>query len=483
MTTTSPSGDLFKYTFEDFLGPAASAHFKQGVAPQGHINKIHVEYNDPKISNSFWKYLIKDVQKAPNATILQHELIRVHENLRKTGIFKSMGVSFEPDSEKGLLKIIFKPEYEARGFRSFTRSPYGDLWNCFGYHAAIGIRNLTGRLDNLSLNGVYGNHGPLKHSLFVSYKLPIFYKDFSLEVALGKEKNQLNKSLAEYNTWQFIELKRGSISYKLSNSRRENLVNPFFSSPSLITEESTPSNKLSLSASRSWIMLGATQNWFNAFLLRGELASVENAGKFIKCEFGNQHTIVPGFLKSRETGRSLSVENLTSCGFVVPFLKSKLRMNDRFFRTQMKGFSEIVNPETNFDQNMHPLAGKPGYEFLSDHRGDDFFFKHTVKLVFNNCPILEKIKMTPFLYVATGYFHRNRPGIEGIEKSTNNTLNNSYKKITDEMQKKGRLSVGIGLQRTINDSFYMEALVNLFTAGNSSDQFKRFQFRYTLNFD
>jgi len=469
------------YDFLSFLDPHALEKFKEGIDPDNKLRKVQVEFNDPKIRNFYWRHIFKDLEASTNSEMLYKNLVTSYQQLKRTGMFKQIGISFEPVDEE-TYKVILTPEHKKRTSFGFTDGHFGYFSDSFGFYGTFMVKNVTGMMDSISLNTIQGYYGNLKDSYFLSYMVPSVYKNYTLRASLGIENSMLNGTVQERSKCQLIRLQTNKTSFQISNTYRTNWIDPICHSKEVLDQELIPSQKLAFVAEHGWKKFSPNKDWGIVTKVKGELSSVENSGKFLRLEVNNASIAAPQFIRQKGRISQLTFENFSSVGVLMPLWRAKARINDRFYKNSMKGFKDISNPEFLYDKTLNPLAGNPGFEHAGDYLGDDLYFRNTFKIMFNQCPILKNRNIIPFVYGSYGYFSGAtmdkwlKPNPAGTA-----TGQKRYMDLMNEVKKKSRGSVGLGVQTTVKNLFNMEALINLHAFGTVNDKFTTFQFRCSVN--
>jgi len=468
-----------------FMDPHALEQFKEGVDPENKLKRVQVELNDPKIRSFYWRHISKDLQASTSSEMLYKNLVASYQQLKKTGVFKQIGVSFEPiDGETS--RIIITPEHKKRYSFGVTDGHFGYFSDSFGFYGTVMLKNVTGMLDSLSLNTIQGYYGNLKDSYFLSYMVPSVYKNYTIRAMLGIENSNLNSTVQENSRCQLIRFHNNNTSFQLSNTYRTNWIDPIYHSKEILEQELIPSRKLAFVAEQGFKRFSPNRDWGLVTKVKGEVSSVENSGKFLRFEVNNAYIAAPQFMRQRGRLSQISFENYSSMGVLLPLQKARARINDRFYRNSMKGFKDISNPEYLYDKTLNPLAGNPGFEHAGDYLGDDLYFRNTFKIMFNQAPILKSRNIIPFVYGSYGYFSgavvdkwlKPRSGVAAV---TPQTGKQRYMDLLNEIKSKSRASVGLGVQTNVKKMFNIEGLINLHVFGTVNDKFATFQFRCSIN--
>jgi len=472
------------YDLLNFGDPNALEAFQKGVDPEKKLKKIEVVIQDTNVRRFYWRHFVKDLEQADNSEKLYRELLKSYRKFKTTQVFKNVAVSFEPSEQEGVLKVLFVPQYHKKLGFSVKEKSLGNIgFHSYGLNAAVTVKNLAGIMDKISLGGNFAYNGKFKYGQYLSYSVPAVYKNHTLNFRFSNNNTYLTQNIKERSQGQMIQLATPSVTYELHNILRTNTIDPIKHSQELLEEQLEPTRKVSLMMGKTFKRVAEDQTWANILNVNGELASVEKTGKFGRFLLKNAFACSPEFIRKRGGRLSqITLENKTLFGIIFPFTYQRLMINDRFHQNPMRGFSDVINPDTVFDKVIHPQAGKPGFEFLGDNKGDDLYLQNTLKVQFNDCPILRTVGANPFLYFTYGYFGGNvmKPFLRSTP-TTETTLegqsmNKKNKRWIEDVQKKSRVSIGVGIERAIK-GVTLEAVVNLFTFGAPSDKQQTFQFR------
>ena len=482
-----PQRSPFSYSVLSFQDPNALDVFKKGIDPDSKLRRVHVQVNDTGVRRFFWKRVFHDIATANNSDKLFRGLLSSYLNLKRSTVFSTLGITFEPGEDQASVKVIVAPQYTSKTFFHFLNNIEGDSFCLAG---SAGIKNVTGILDTISLNISRGYYGRLRHSYHVDYTLPVFYKDYALQFRCGRSTDYLSRGVLKDSSIQKISLFNETTGIFLVNSKRWARINPLYHSREILEQDSNPNGKIALIGSKMWTLLSKTGTWGTISQITGEVASVEDAGRSASVQ-GESHSILyPGVFTIDGKAKLVNFENHLSCGVTYPLRKSKISTFDRFYKNNVRGFAQAETSELWYDKALHPAAGNPGFEFLGDYKGDDIYLKNTVKMNLMDTPLLSNLNIVPFFYLTYAYFSgdvfnkRNqlklqRPlgGIPNSEQS----LGRRVRPLVEELKRKGRVSAGIGFYRHMSGAIRAEGVLNLLGLGIDGDKISRFQIRFSVD--
>jgi len=467
MQEEQPSDHQFRYNLLDFSDPFAAEAFKNGVDPTNKITKVQIEFQDPSIREFYKKHILKEFSQINNLGQVYSTLINFYQNLKKTGVYKKVNVTFAPGDEEDTLKVIYTPE-KARRFNISAQNEI-DKSGAVLLETKADYRNVFGLLDNISFEGSKGFGGQASSSYTFKYNLPILYKDFSLQLLFEKCTRQITKNILENSVGQAVTISNDNSYLRLSNSDRNNYIDPINHSREILDNEILPSRKTSIKYGRIWDSIyEIDQEYGNHTEASAELALGKT--NFLKLDFLNHTFINPKSFEYKKKIRQINFENMFGIGLLLPLTKQKLRLNDRFYTYSLRGFDETGNKDFLWDKRLHPYAGNPGFEYLGDYIGDDIYIKDTFKINFNSYPYLRQVKITPFLYMSMAYLSGDFWGRSGKIKRT----------LSQELKENVRLSTGVGLNWSMGPA-KLEILLNLASRGKASDKGTRLQWRLSIH--
>ena len=470
----------FTYRFFSLNGPYNYEVFQKAVDPNKKLRQVNIQVNDTEVRKFFWKRILRDLSSADNSKKLYQSLLNMHTSLEKKSNLANLGITFEPSEDESSLKVMITPYYKSKMFYKVVNHHQNAEFSVKG---TIGINNVTGLLDTLSLNWDKGWYGTLKDKYCLEYRIPTFYKDYSLGLELGRDARIFGRGTLIKSSYQKIGFFNNTENFSITNSTRYAEISPLYHSREFLEQGSAPYAQTIFTAFKVWKIYIDAGRWVSRTQTTAQMAFSSNSDQFLSLE-GNNYSVF--FSKGFLFGGALKLfrlENSLSFGVLHPLRNSKASIFNRFCKNNLRGLSEVETPETTYDRTLHPFAGKPGFEFLGDYRGDDIYLKETVKLCLIQTKLLEKQRVMPFLYLTCGYFSgdlMNKLNQRPTNISGGQNRKSRISPLVEELIKKGRLSVGVGIQREIDSILKAEALVNLHSIGMASDRLSRFQLRLTI---
>ncbi len=457
--------------FMKFTDPFSAEAIRQGVDPLNPVKKVVVDYRDDKVNSYYKRYLLKEFDTVNNVAHIHPTLIKFYHKLQKSQNYKKLGVSFQPGDQPDTVKLVLEPERKNRISGSFDQQIGKD--GSFVQEGKMTIRNVLGLLDHLTLEAGKGWGGSLLETYHIKYGLPIFYKDYSMDISLEKSFRDLIPTIKEDSSNRSITFYNDNMYFKFSDILKQNFVDLVQHSKHTLNDEILPMRRLSLKVGRVWNSIYTIDKEYGSRTeASGEVQMGRNRTGCLRLDF-NHHTFInPKSFEYKKKIKNINFENYFNCGLALPLFRSRMRMNDRYFTYNVRGFSEVANIDDHYDRALHPLAGTLGFEKLGDYTGDDAYFKNTFKLNFNRFPYLRQGEVVPFLYYSCSYLSGNL---------INKTLDtNKAPNLINHLKENTRHSAGVGLAKSFG-AIKLEILLNMFAKGKDTDRFARFQLRMAVN--
>jgi len=455
---------LFGRNIDPFSGEALN----NNVNPNNPIKKVYIEYKDDKINPYFQNYLLKDFASTKSVKDIHKNLSELYTKLQKTGIYKKLNVSFQPGPEPDTFKVVFEPEKKNRVSGSFDQQISRS--GSFVQEGKLTIRNVFGLLDQLSIEAGKGWGGDVLESYHLKYTLPIFYKDYSLDLSFEKAFRDLIPTVKEESAGKSVTVFNENMYFKLSDTLKLNFVDLVQHSKEALEHEILPLRRVSFKAGRIWNNIyEINKEYGQRTELSGEISVGKGGSALGKIEFNNHSFINPDAFEYKKKIKHLNFENYFNVGLTVPLSRSRLRINDRFFSYNLRGFSEVASIHHLYDKILHPMAGMQGFERLGEYAGDDAYIKNTIKLNFNHFPHLREGGAVPFIYYSCAF-------LSGSLMNRNLGFENRPVNLLNELKENTRHSVGFGIAKAFGP-VKLELLLNMFAKGKATDKFARFQLR------
>ena len=459
---------LASFQLGRFIDPFSGEAINNGVNPNNPVKAVHVEYKDDKINPIFQRYLLKDFTNTRSIGEIHKNLTELYTKLQKTGIYKKLNVSFQPGTEPDTFKVVFEPEKKNRMSGSFDQQI--SRTGSFVQEGKLTIRNVFGLLDQLSVEAGKGWGGDVLESYHLKYTLPILYKDYSMDISFEKAFRDLIPTVKEETSGKSVTFFNENMYFKFSDTLKMNFVDLVQHSKEALEHEILPIRRFAFKAGKIWNdIYELDKEYGQRSELSGEIGIGKGGSAYSKLEFNNHSFINPKAFEYKKKIKHLNFENYFNCGLTIPLARSRLRINDRFFSYNLRGFSEVSNVEHLYDRSLHPLAGLQGHERLGEYAGDDAYIKNTIKLNFNNFPHLKEGGAVPFIYYSCAY-------LSGSIMNRKLGLDNRPFNLLEDVKQNTRHSVGFGIAKAFGP-VKLELLLNMFSKGKATDKFARFQLR------
>jgi len=457
--------------FMKFSDPFSAEALRNGVDPLNNVKGVTVDYRDDKVNSYYKQYLLKEFNNVTSLSHIHPTLIRFYHKLQKTNNYKNLGVRFEAGDQPDTVKVVLEPERKNRISGSFDQQIGKD--GSFVQEGKMTVRNVFGLLDHLTLEAGKGWGGNLLETYHIKYGLPIFYKDYSLDVSIEKSFRDLIPTVKEDSSSRSITLHNEHMYFKVSDILKQNFVDLVQHSKQTLNEEILPMRRTALKVGRIWNSLYTIDKEYGSRTeASGEVQMGKNRTGCLRLDF-NHHTFInPQSFEYKKKIKNMNFENYFNFGLALPLFRSRMKINDRYFTYNVRGFSEVSNIDDPYDRALHPLAGTLGFEKLGDYTGDDAYLKNTIKLNFNRFPYLRQGEVTPFIYYSMTYLSGNL--INRIMDS------NTSPNFVNHLKENTRHSVGVGLAKSFG-AIKLEILLNMFAKGKETDRFARFQLRLAVN--
>lgn len=459
------------FSFVKLSDPFSVEAARHGVDPATPIKGVQVEFRDKSVNEAFKRYITQDFTTIRNIAQINPRLTDLYRKLQKARIYNNLGVNLEPGKEVDTIKIVFEPSKKNRFFGSFDQQISKD--GSYVQEAKVTVRNVLGFMDLLSLEIGKGWGGNIIENYHLKYTLPIFYKDYSMELSFEKAFRDLIPTVREEAASKSVTIFNDAGYIKISDVLKMNFVDLIQHSKPTLAQEIFPLRRISLKAGRVWSdIYEIDKEYGRRTEMSGEIGAGKGGAPFVRLEFNNHSFFNPRELEYKKKIKHINFENYFSAGLTVPLSRSRLRMNDRFFSYSIRGFGEVANIDHPYDKALHPEAGNQGFEKLGDYTGDDTFLKNTIKVNFNRFPYLRQGGLVPFLYYSCAYLSGNIMNKRLESGSHVNLLN--------ELKNNTRHSFGVGLAKSFGE-VKLEILLNMFAKGRTTDRFARFQLRLAVN--
>lgn len=439
--------------------PRASEILRQSIDPASIFRRAQVYFRDGTIREPYLNNIFKDLKSLTNTRDLHSNIINASNDLKRTKVYESAGVTIDPDNSTESLKIDITPvkkEYPSFYFSQFH------LGTSYGIGAAYRKRDIAGILDTLSGNAVLGIRGPIRVSYSLSYAFPIVSKDLGLNFTIAKNYSIFSSQTRGIESFQSIALTKKNILFRFTHANRRNLLNDnnyAGNDPELL-----PSKKISLSTQAFWDYASSDKTTGNRVVVEAEYGSVQEADKFVKLGLKNDSFFAFNTIQSdvKREPYDLILENSFDFGVTYPLRGGKLRINDRNFQNRMRGFREISD--------------------LGDYRGDDVYLKNAVKLYLNRQFPIFNILFTPFAHFSYGYFSGNvfNKAEDARKSALSQTLEwgqgGAPAPAPAPEEKKSKYSLGVGISTRLHPLVTCEFLFNLLSVGSADDKSAVLQF-------
>jgi len=190
--------------FMKFSDPFSAEALRNGVDPLNNVKGVTVDYRDDKVNSYYKQYLLKEFNNVTSLSHIHPTLIRFYHKLQKTNNYKNLGVRFEAGDQPDTVKVVLEPERKNRISGSFDQQIGKD--GSFVQEGKMTVRNVFGLLDHLTLEAGKGWGGNLLETYHIKYGLPIFYKDYSLDVSIEKSFRDLIPTVKEDSSSRSITL-------------------------------------------------------------------------------------------------------------------------------------------------------------------------------------------------------------------------------------------------------------------------------------
>lgn len=455
-----------KYRYAQFADPLTAEAILKGVDPNNPIKAVHAEIRDDKIRPFFKRYILQDLTSMKRISQIHPNIMDLYRRLQKANLYRKLSVNFEPGQEEDTLKVILDLEKKRRISGSIDTQLAKD--GSAVLEGKLVVRNVFGMLDYVTVEATQGWGGNVLESFLLKYSLPIFYKDYSLDLTFEKSFRDLIPTVREESSGRTITVFNDSTYFKFSDILKLNFVDLLNHSKETLNREIFPLRRHSIKVGKIWnTVYEIEKEYGHRTELSGELGTGTGGSPFAKVEFNNHTFFNPSSFDYKKKLKLINFENYISVGATVPLSRSRLRMNDRFYSYNLRGFSEIANVDSVYDKTLHPLAGSLGLERLGDYGGDDVFIKEAFKVNFNRFPYLRQAGLVPFLYYATAYLSGN---------IMNKRLEDKPVNLFEEIKQNTRHSFGVGIAKPFGP-IKLEILLNMFAKGKETDRFARFQLR------
>eukprot|EP01016_Furgasonia_blochmanni_P033741 TRINITY_DN3557_c0_g2_i2.p1 TRINITY_DN3557_c0_g2~~TRINITY_DN3557_c0_g2_i2.p1 ORF type:complete len:375 (-),score=65.47 TRINITY_DN3557_c0_g2_i2:170-1234(-) len=336
-----------------------------------------------------------------------------------------------------------------------------------------------------------------KTSMNFDWGFPMFWRNTSMNLSYSLSDRIVDANVKEHNDGTYIRItnQKGDRYAVYSDVIRDNQVSTMDCSQYVLENETLPSHKRSVKIGaifRSNVrqsMSGPTETGEH---LEGslEFTTPGSSVKFAKMELTHRKFFTlrnaPTFIKNVvRFNEDVNIENAFYAGAIFPLTRranSYLRMNDRFYFYNLRGFQNIGDRVPPQNTTLHPCSGSPGFEYLGDHLGSDLVLRNSLKLNFYQYPLIHKVNGIAFLHLTGAYlsgpvFQTQRLQALGPVVESKATEEGGLKGL---LKRNTRLSAGLGLALNMGGG-RLEVLYNMFHVQNPSDSKARFQIRISFN--
>jgi len=437
--------------------------------PTNKVRRVNYEFSGDRVNPVMARLLVKDLTDVHGFKDVVKNVETLNQRISDSSAFKESTCSVEPGPEND--SVTVKMNLLAKG--RFA----GELSQDFDRDGAylspkILTRNRLGFLETITFEA-YRSFSASRHSTYTfSVLFPYLIPKSLLDVSYQKSNRYLNSSAEEQSDGAIFEIRRPERreTISISNTLRTNHLYENQISDYVLKNEIIPSRKFAIKYSKIFKdeidMFGKEIGEYAEG--SAELAFTPYSTKFLKFDVTHRK-----FFNFREIERInaleyVNFENAFKAGLLIPIGKRPIRMNDRFYQLQSRGFSDVGNRDHPYLNRVHQHAGEKGYEFLGDHVGNDFFMANTTKLNLYKYPVLSKINAVPFLHLSWFYL----PG--QIWQKEPGASKSSFKENL-------RISSGIGIGLSIHGRGKLEILYNFFHKARPCDTRATAQFKVSFN--
>lgn len=459
----------FRYALLPSQERGAATMLGKYYDPENKVRRVNYQFEGSMVNPIMARLLVRDLTHVEGFDQVVKNIEALNQRIEDSSAFKEANCSIEPgpDPESVTVKMNLFPKGRFAGELSQDFDRDGAYLS-----PKVLTRNRLGFLETITFEA-YRSFSASKQSAYTfSMLFPHVLSKSILDISYQRSNRYLNSSAEEQSDGASIEIRRPERreTISITNALRTNHFSEHSVSDYVLKNELVPSRKFSIKYSKIFKdeidMFGKEMGQY----LEGsaELAFTPYATKFLKFDMVHRKFFNFKKIENIRPLEYVNFENAFRAGILIPIGRRPIRMNDRFYQLQSRGFSDIGNRDYPYSKRFHPNVGEKGYEFLGDHVGNDLFLANTTKLNLYKYPVLSKVNATPFLHLSWFYL----PG--QVWQSSPLERKNTFKENL-------RVSAGLGIGLAIHGKGKLEVLYNFFHKSRNCDTPATAQFKVSFN--